>query len=74
LHTDSWDRLEEISAPALVIVGAWDVHEFQVAADALATRIPRARKLTIEDAGHMSNMEQPAAFNRALLEFWASRP
>ena len=35
----------------------------------MARRIPGARKVIIEDAGHAANMDQPAEFNRAVREF-----
>lgn len=69
LHADSWNRLSEIAAPSMVIVGALDLADFRHAADVLATRIPGADKVELLDCGHMSNLEQPAAFNRALLSF-----
>ncbi len=31
--------------------------------------IPRATRVTIPDAGHASNLHQPAAFNRAVADF-----
>ena len=32
----------------------------------MARKIPGARKVMIEDAGHAANLHQPAAFNRAI--------
>jgi pimeloyl-ACP methyl ester carboxylesterase len=54
--------------PTLIVVGAED-ERFLAAAEAMARRIPDARKLVIEDAGHAANMDQPEAFNRAVCEF-----
>ena len=68
IHADSWDHLNEISAPSLVIVGELDLQDFRQAADGLAARIAGARKVVLTDCGHMSNMEQPGAFNRTLLD------
>ena len=62
-------RLAEVSVPTLVVVGEHDLPDFQRIADTLAAGIPQAKKVTIADAGHMSNMEQPRAFNALLLEF-----
>lgn len=64
-------RLGEISAPTLVIVGDQDVQSIQVVADRLATGIPGARKVVMRDTAHVPNMEQPAEFNRLLLDFGA---
>ena len=35
----------------------------------MARRIPGARKVVIENAGHAANIEQAAAFNLAVGEF-----
>jgi pimeloyl-ACP methyl ester carboxylesterase len=35
----------------------------------MAERIPSARLTLIEGAGHLSNIEQPEKFNRAVLAF-----
>ena len=39
----------------------------------LATIIPEARKSVIDGAAHMLNMEKPARFNQAVLDFLAER-
>lgn len=69
LEPPSIPRLGEITAPTLVIVGEHDVDDFQAIANLLAARIPNARKLTLANAGHMANMDAPAAFNQAALAF-----
>lgn len=63
------ERLAAIGAPTLVIAGERDLPDFQAIADILATRIPHAEKAIIPHAGHMSNMEAPAAFNATVLQF-----
>jgi 3-oxoadipate enol-lactonase len=35
----------------------------------MARRIPNAPLTIIEGVGHLSNIEQPEAFNRAVLDF-----
>ncbi len=62
------DGLSSISVPAIVIVGAND-KPFLNAADYMAKKIPGAEKVIIPDAGHAVNLDQPAAFNAAVLEF-----
>jgi pimeloyl-ACP methyl ester carboxylesterase len=37
----------------------------------MAAKIPGATKVVIEDAGHASNIDQPAAFNEAVKSFLA---
>jgi pimeloyl-ACP methyl ester carboxylesterase len=62
-------RLKAVQAPTLVIAGALDHPEILRAADVMAAEIPNARKLVIQDAAHVPNMEQPDGFNRAVLDF-----
>jgi pimeloyl-ACP methyl ester carboxylesterase len=62
------ESLPAISVPTLVVVGAND-QPFLAAADYMTERIPNAKKIVIKDAGHASNIDQPEAFNRAVLEF-----
>ena len=62
--------LPRIRARTLVISGALDAATPHEAFGAqLAAGIPGARSLILPAAGHISNVEQPAAFNRALLDF-----
>jgi 3-oxoadipate enol-lactonase len=65
------DRLDEIRAPTLVLVGEMDLPDFRLIAEILAANISTARLEVIPDAGHLLNLEQPEAFNRALLGFLA---
>lgn len=62
-------RLGEIQAPALVIAGALDHPELLRAAEFIGQGIPNAKKVILPDSGHMASMEQPAAFNAAVLDF-----
>ncbi|HTQ14540.1 MAG TPA: alpha/beta fold hydrolase [Rhizomicrobium sp.] len=62
------DSLPRIAVPSLVIVGANDTG-FLKAADYMEARIPGARKTVIADAGHAANIDQPDAFNAAVMAF-----
>ena len=62
------NSLANIAIPALVVVGANDA-PFLAASDYMAAKIPGAKKLVIPDAGHAANIDQPATFNAAILEF-----
>jgi pimeloyl-ACP methyl ester carboxylesterase len=62
-------RLEEIGVPTLVVVGEGDRTFALEWMEALATRIRGARLVRIPGAGHLSNLERPHEFNRAVLEF-----
>ena len=68
------DRLAEIRAPTLVLVGEDDLPDFRLIADILAANISTARQEVIADAGHLLNLEQPQAFNEALLHFLDKQP
>lgn len=65
------ERLAEIRSPTLVVVGERDVPDFCAIADALREGIPDAREVVLPAVGHMSNMEDPARLNEALLSFLA---
>jgi pimeloyl-ACP methyl ester carboxylesterase len=62
-------RLGGVRAPTLAIVGDRDLADFQRMSETLAREIPGARRITVPTAGHMSNMEAPAAVNGALQGF-----
>jgi pimeloyl-ACP methyl ester carboxylesterase len=62
------ESLPEIKVPAIVIVGADDT-PFLAASDYMAAKIPGAKKAVIAAAGHSANIDQPEAFNAALLGF-----
>ena len=65
--------LDRISVPTLVLVGADDTH-FLAAADYMAGKILGAVRVTIPNAGHASNLHQPALFNRAVMAFLGELP
>jgi pimeloyl-ACP methyl ester carboxylesterase len=62
-------RLNEITAPTLVIVGDADLEPIRETADLLASSISGARKVVIHDAAHLPNLEHPEEFNRIVLDF-----
>jgi len=62
------ESLPRIAVPAVVIVGADDT-PFLAASDYMAAKIPGAKKVVIPEAGHSANIDQPGAFNTALLDF-----
>lgn len=64
-------RLEEITAPTLVMIGDQDVPGIKHIAELLASRIPRAETAVIHDAAHLPSMERPVEFNRLVLDFLA---
>lgn len=61
------DELRRITAPTLVIVGERDLPDFQAIARLLAGEVPNASLQVIPGVGHLSNLEDPDAFNRQVL-------
>ena len=61
--------LEKIAIPTHIVVGDEDTLTPPATSRAMAQRIPGARLTIIEGAGHLSNIEQPEAFNRAVFDF-----
>lgn len=53
------DRLPEIKQPTLVITGKDDIPRPPKEAEEMAKRLPNTQLHLIEDAGHISNLEQP---------------
>lgn len=66
---DSTPTLTSIRCPTLVIVGAQDVVTPPADAAMLVKGISNALLVTIPNAGHLTPLEQPALFNRALRAF-----
>jgi pimeloyl-ACP methyl ester carboxylesterase len=60
--------LPTLLVPALIVVGEHD-HQFRPAAAYLAQKLPHATPVTIAQAGHMLNVDQPNAFNQAVTRF-----
>lgn len=62
------ESLPSITVPTLVLVGSAD-KPFIGAANYMAAKIPNATLAVIEDAGHVSNVDKPRAFNARVREF-----
>ena len=62
------ESLPEVRVPAIVIVGENDT-PFLAASDYMAAKIPGAKKAVIPNAGHAANIDNPQAFNDALVGF-----
>jgi 3-oxoadipate enol-lactonase len=71
-RVDSTATLPTIDVPTLVVVGQEDVLTPVGEAELLRDAIRGSRLEVIEHAGHVSNLERPAAFNHVLSEFLAS--
>ena len=69
LVEDLAQRLSEIQAPTLVLVGEEDQPDMQAIADRLAQEIPAARRATIPNTAHVPSMERPREFDELVLPF-----
>jgi pimeloyl-ACP methyl ester carboxylesterase len=61
--------LAQIKVPTLLIFGEEDALAPAEAIEKLEREIPNSKLVTIPHAGHLSNLENPQAFNAALVEF-----
>lgn len=66
---DSFDVLPGIHVPTLVIAGEGDHLAPPSEAEAMMEHLPKAKLVRIPGAGHLSNLEQPQAFNDAVAGF-----
>jgi 3-oxoadipate enol-lactonase len=63
------DHLASLSHPALVVVGEQDMATPVAISRQIAQAWPGAELVVLPGAAHLSNLEQPEAFNRELLRF-----
>lgn len=66
---DAVDRLNEIAAPALVVVGRRDVLDSLLTAERLAAELADAEHHVIDHVGHYPNLEDATVFNELTLGF-----
>lgn len=71
VRPDSTPLLSTINVPTLCIVGDQDVIAPVKEMRAMCAAIPHGQLRVIDDAGHVSNVEQPDAFNDAIAQFIA---
>jgi pimeloyl-ACP methyl ester carboxylesterase len=70
-RADSTPMLREIRVPTLVVCGEEDVLRPVADSEAMQKAIAGATLEVIPKAGHLSNLENPATYNAALLTFLA---
>jgi pimeloyl-ACP methyl ester carboxylesterase len=71
-ETPAFDRLGHLGIPVLIIVGAHDTPYILAASDYMTEKLPSARKVIIEDAAHLPNMDQPHEFQGIVKDFLES--
>ncbi len=63
------DKLKTVRAPTLVVWGRQDELISVERAEKFRAGIPRAKVVVFEQCGHVPQIEKPAEFNQAVLEF-----
>lgn len=69
---EAWPRLEEIAAPALILVGTLDAADIRAVSEQLAARLPGAELRRLDGVAHVPHLEGDAATLDAV-EAFASR-
>ena len=64
--------LPKVKAPTLVIIGRHDPATTPEAGEYIRSQIPGAAQVVL-DAAHISNVEQPAAYASAVVDFLTGR-
>jgi pimeloyl-ACP methyl ester carboxylesterase len=67
-------RLNELRLPVLVVVGVHDTPYILAAADYMVERIASARKVLLDDAAHLPNLDHPEVFQKAVTDFLDALP
>lgn len=65
----TWKRLESIRTPTLLMTGDGDLYTPPALLRMQAQHMPHAEVVIVPEAGHCANWEQPAFFNRTVLDF-----
>lgn len=73
-RADSGPTLREIKVPTLVVCGAEDALTPVADAEAIQRGVPGSTLQVIPKAGHLSALEDPDAFNAALVRFLEAGP
>jgi pimeloyl-ACP methyl ester carboxylesterase len=70
LDPPALNRLDEIKAPTLAIVGDLDMPDILDIVNRVDTHAENSQKVIIHGAAHMVNMEKPILFNELVLDFF----
>jgi pimeloyl-ACP methyl ester carboxylesterase len=65
----AYERLTNLNANVLFVVGDRDVGSVRAGAEASAARIKKSKVVTIKDADHLPQMEHGEAVNKLLVEY-----
>lgn len=63
------ERYSKIAKKTLIVIGSEDSHPIKELAEVLELGITNAKKVQIEDTGHLPNLDKADEFNKIVLEF-----
>ncbi len=62
-------KLNEIKVPTLIVTAEYDLPLCKDLANLMAKKISNSKLVSLKNAGHIMNMDQPAKFNEVISEF-----
>ena len=63
------EMLSTIVTPTLIVTADHDIQACKEAADFMHSKVPNSKLVSINNAGHCMNMDNPQEFNRVVLDF-----
>ena len=66
---DAWSRIEDVSAPTLLVVGDEDFSALIDRHETLSENLPNAFAVVLEGAAHIPSIEKPELVNSLLVQF-----
>jgi len=63
------NKVNEIKISTLVVTAEYDLEKCKEVAQLIAKNVPHAKLISLKEAGHIMNMDQPAKFNKIISEF-----
>ncbi|MFN8534816.1 MAG: alpha/beta fold hydrolase [Dehalococcoidia bacterium] len=69
LRVDPAARVAELRMPVLIIEGERELPGILARGDYLMATLPNGERVRLDDAGHLSNLDQPERFNAVLAAF-----
>ncbi|PJJ73564.1 pimeloyl-ACP methyl ester carboxylesterase [Diaminobutyricimonas aerilata] len=73
LDPPAYDRLSDITVPALVIVGEYDLSPVLAESEFLASNLPDADTVRFRNAAHLPSVEHPGEFTRVVRDWLGQR-
>jgi pimeloyl-ACP methyl ester carboxylesterase len=67
-------RMPTLKAPTLILIGDHDIADNQAQAGAAQVLIPGARRIVVEDAGHLMQLERPKQVADLIIDFMREAP